>query len=351
MLFDRRIKTKPLSEFLRRMGMSAESGIDIRRALASEVNRAPPSMRAEVESIESDVAVGKSLTQAFNRCGEFFPPLVRELVDVGEQTGHLPEVFKQLAEHYELRMSMRKQFISSITWPMIQFGIALAVFGLLIWISGFITGLTGNKTDLLGLGLTGTSGLVAYLLFLAVVAGGIWYLYMSAMRGALWVAPLQRAVYKVPMLGKALRTMAIARFAWTLHLATHTALDVKKCLRLALNSAHHVEFTSQIPQVEAGIQRGDQIHEVLSATGSFPSEFIHAIEVGEDSGRLTESLGIVARQYQDESRRALAILTQFAGYAVWGAVALLIILLIFKLFGNYVGTINQAVEMTMPGRR
>src|SRR5690349_11625501 len=110
MFFERRVKTKPLAEFLRRMGMSSESGIDIRRALASEVNRAPPSMRAQVESIEADVAVGKTLTQGFNRCGEYFPSLVRELVDVGEQTGHLPEVFKQLAEHYEQRMAMRREF-------------------------------------------------------------------------------------------------------------------------------------------------------------------------------------------------------------------------------------------------
>src|SRR5262245_61128560 len=101
MFFDRRVKTKPLTEFLRRLGMSLESGIDIRKALDSEVRRSAPSMKAEIESIQGDVAMGRTLTQALNHCGEFFPPLVRELVEVGEQTGHLPEVLKQLAEHYE----------------------------------------------------------------------------------------------------------------------------------------------------------------------------------------------------------------------------------------------------------
>jgi type II secretory pathway component PulF len=351
MFFDRRAPAKPLTEFLRRLGMSLESGIDIRRALASELNRSPPSMRPEMESIEADVAAGKSLTQAFNHCGEFFPPLVRELAEVGEQTGHLPEVLKQLTGHYENRTAMWKQFVSSITWPMLQFGIALSVFGFLIWISGVIEGITGAKTDILGLGLTGTRGLVIYLLFLGLVAVGAWYVYASIMRGKLWVAPIQRTIFKVPMLGKALRTMAIARFAWTLHLATHTALDVKKSLRLALNSTHHIEFTSQISEVEAGIQRGNEINEVLAATGAFPVEFIHAVQVGEESGRLTESLGILARQYQDESRRALAILTQFAGYGVWAAVATMIILLILKLAGGYVGMLNQAVEDTLPHRR
>jgi type II secretory pathway component PulF len=346
MFFDRRVKPKPLAEFLRRLGMSLESGIDIRKALASEVNRAPPSMRAEIESIQADVAAGRTLTHALNRCGEFFPPLVRELVDVGEQTGHLPEVLKQLNQHYELRITLRRAFISGITWPMMQLGIALFVVGFLIWISGVITGATGNKTDLLSLGLTGTRGLIIYLLFLAAVGAGVWWIYLAIARGKFWVAPIQRVLLKVPMLGGALRTMAIARFAWTLQLATGTALDVKRSLRLALNSTHHVEFTSQVPPVEAGIQRGLEINEVLASTGAFPVEFIHAVQVGEESGRLTESLAIIARQYQEESRRSLAILTQFAGYVVWAAVAVLIILMIFRLFGTYVGAINQAVEWT-----
>lgn len=351
MFFDRRVKTKPLSDFLRRLGMSLESGIDIRKALESEVRRSPPSMRAEVESIQGDVAMGRTLTQAMNHCGEYFPPLVRELVDVGEQTGHLPEVLKELTGHYELRTQMWKQFLASITWPMVQFGIALFVLGFLIWVSGVIEGITRAKTDLLGLGLTGTKGLVIYLAFLAAMAAAVWYFVMSIRRGKLWVAPIQRALFKVPALGGALRTLAIARFAWTLHLTTHTALDVRKCLALALNSTHHVEFTSRIPDVQAGIQQGHEINEVLAATGAFPTEFIHAVQVGEESGRLSESMGILAEQYQDESRRALAILTQIAGYVVWAMVAVVIIVMIFKLFGTYVGAINDAVEMTLPKKR
>ncbi len=341
MFFDRRAKTKPLAEFLRRLGMSLESGIDIRKALASEVNRAAPSMRDEVESIQVDVAAGQSLTQAFSHCGDFFPPLVRELIDVGEQTGQLPEVLKQLHKHYEMRMELRRMFISGITWPMMQLGIALFVFGFLIWVAGFIESVTGSKTDLLGLGLTGTRGLVIYLFFLAAVAVGGWCFYRAIVLGKLWVAPIQRAILKVPMLGGAMRTLAIARFAWTLQLATATALDVKRSLRLALNSTHHVEFTSQVAEVEAAIQRGREIHETLADTGAFPIEFIHAVQVGEESGRLTESLEILARQYQEESRRSLSILTQFAGYAVWAAVALVIILIIFRLFGRYLGTMHE----------
>lgn len=344
MFFERRAKTKPLAEFLRRLGMSLESGIDIRKALASEVKRSPPSMQAEVEAIQADVAAGQTFHEAVARCGNFFPPMMRALVDVGEQTGHLPEVLKQLNSHYELQLALRRSFITSITWPLVQFGIALFTFGFLIWISGVIGSMTGNKTDILQIGLTGTSGLMVYLLFLAAVAGCLWYLYFSMVHSKPWVVPIQRGLLKAPILGRALRTLAIARFAWALQLATGTALDVKRSLRLALNSTHHPEFTKQIPAAEAGIQHGEEIHEVLADTGVFPIEFINAVQVGEESGRLTESLGILANQYQDEARRSLAVLTQFAGYGVWGAVAAFIIFLIFRIFLQYTGMIYDLAK-------
>ena len=112
MLFAPHVKTKPLAEFLRRMAMSLEAGIDVRTALASEVRRSPPALRTRVEAIRLNVEDGWSMADAMNATGDYFPALVRELVVVGEQTGHLPEVLKQLTEHYDEQLVLRRVFIA-----------------------------------------------------------------------------------------------------------------------------------------------------------------------------------------------------------------------------------------------
>src|SRR5262249_35840064 len=91
MLFAPRAATKPLTEFLRRLGMSLEAGIDIRKALASEAHRATGSIGSRIADMSAAVSHGASLTEAIAQTGKYFPQLVRELISVGEQTGHLPE--------------------------------------------------------------------------------------------------------------------------------------------------------------------------------------------------------------------------------------------------------------------
>src|SRR5215471_4991598 len=169
MLFAPHPSTKSLAEFCRRMSMSLEAGVDIRKALANETRRSPDAMRQRVQKISDMVNVGSSFSAALNATRDYFPELTRELVAVGEQTGHLPEVLKQLSEHYDEQMALRRMFMGTIAWPMVELGVSLFIVGFVIWISAVIGRMTGNKVDLIGIGLTGESGLLIYVIFLGLV--------------------------------------------------------------------------------------------------------------------------------------------------------------------------------------
>jgi type II secretory pathway component PulF len=93
------------------------------------------------------------------------------------------------------------------------------------------------------------------------------------------------------------------------------------------------------------VTSGQEICEVLSRTGAYPRDFLDTLEVGERSGRLPESMRILSEQYQDKARRALATLTMAAGFLVWALVAVIIIVMIFRLFTLlYLGPIQDALE-------
>jgi hypothetical protein len=53
---------------------------------------------------------------------------------------------------------------------------------------------------------------------------------------------------------------------------------------------------------------------------------------------------LLAEQYQDEARAALTVLTRLAGMGVWVMVAGLIIFLIFRIFSQYIGVLNNAIN-------
>lgn len=340
-----RIKLKALAGLCRRLATALEAGIDIRKVWSREANAARGSARQVYSQISMAVDTGSSLGEAVGATGTYFPVLFKELVVVGEVSGHQAEVFKQLAENYEYQVVMRRQFLGAIAWPLIQLGLALSIVGFLIWVMGFIGQMTGNKPiDLLGLGLLGNEGLAIYLAILAAIGVAAYLLFQALRRGVFWTRPLQLFVMRLPKLGRALEILALARFAWSLHITLEAGMPLERALKLALASTHHVTYTSQAEDIWLSIRGGDDLSTALERPGIFPLDFLDTVQVGEQSGKLSESLGLLSRQYQEEARSALAVLTHLAGFAVWCLVAGLIIAIIFRMFSFYLGALHDAAK-------
>jgi type IV pilus assembly protein PilC len=342
-LFGPQIATKQLAALCRRMSTSLAAGIDIRRTMAREAGNARGSLARRLSVVNDHVARGGGLSEGFQSTGQYFPSLFRQLVDVGEQTGHSAEVFAQLAEHYEHQLAMRRSFLTSITWPLIQLFVAIATIGLLIWVMGLLSA-RGATSDVLGWGLKGSKGLGIYLLIVGLIASVIAVVIQAARRGAAAWKPVQAALLRVPVLGRAMQTLALSRLSWTLHLTLETGMDVRRALRVALLNSGNVRFERAAEPMLATIAQGRPIHEAMQQARVFPAVFIDAVTVGEESGRLVETLAILSRQQQDEARSAIAILVKLAGFAVWLLVAALIITMIFRLAGFYLGTIQNLAK-------
>ena len=68
------------------------------------------------------------------------------------------------------------------------------------------------------------------------------------------------------------------------------------------------------------------------------------MEVGEQTGRLAESMAGLSKQYQQRAETALGILTVLAQFAVGLLIAAIIIAINFQLFSIYVGQIEDALN-------
>jgi type II secretory pathway component PulF len=344
MFFSARMPMKPLAGLCRRLATALVAGVDARTIWAREAQQARGrAARKHLAAVSQALNQGQSVADALAATGDFFPALFREMAEVGEQSGHLGEVFGQLAEHYEGQVALRRVFLAAIAWPMIQLAVALTVVGFLIWFMGVIGKMADTKVDMLGFGLTGNRGLAIYLATVAAAGVVLAVFIRAASRGMVWTGLIQRGVLHVPVLGHALRTLALARLAWSMHLTMNAGMDLRRALQLSLRSTCNARYINEIKRIDAGIAGGDSIHEVFCRCSCFPPDFLDALYVGEHSGKLVESMALLSRQYQDQARTALTTLTMLAGFGVWGVVAVLIIALIFRLFFFYIGMINAVM--------
>ena len=346
-LFSPRVSLQHLAQLCRRMAIALSSGIEVRRVVERETsNTLSPILRAKLREIQTAVVRGDTMTDGLERTGDYFPPLVVEMVEVGEHTGHLAEVFRRLADHYEEQLRFRRMFLSSIAWPVIQLVLAIVVIGIMILVMGAISSMRGGQaTDILGLGLSGPSGFVVYCLTIAVVAFGLFLVYQAARRGLAWTEPVQKMVLQLPGLGGPLRTISLAQMAWTMELTMDAGMDLLKAMSLSLRSTHNAFYTQHTDQVLRTLRSGQEVHEALSATGAFPFEFLASVEVGERSGRLPEAMKSLSNEYHERARHAVQTLTVLAGWGVWALVAIMIVGMIFRMamqtFVPYVNMINE----------
>jgi len=321
-----------------------QAGLDIRTIWQKEAERGSPIHRQQASTVSDRINVGDSVAEAMSACDGYFPQLTCDLVEVGEKTGRMDEVVMGLAAHYEHLLDLRRTFLMGILWPGIQMFAAVCVIGLLIWIMGILpTGPSGEPTDILGLGLVGTQGVIIYMFIVGAVAAGIAWLVLAFLRGWFGPKPLELAM-QVPVIGGCMQTSALSRLAWTLSLALDSGMDARRSIKLAVRSTQNAYYTSQMNTVDSQIEQGKEFHTVLRSTGLFPDDFLSSLETAEISGTHGESLARLANDYRDRAKTAAKALTIAASFVVWGMVAVIIVLLIFRLAMFYIGTLNEALQ-------
>ena len=120
--------------------------------------------------------------------------------------------------------------------------------------------------------------------------------------------PLQRFMLRIPTIGTALQTVALARLAWVMSQTMNTSMDLRRSLKLSLQSTRNAWYIDRIEAIDAQIAAGNSIYEAFSAAGGFPPDFLESIHVGEQSGNLVESMGQVSNVYQEQAREAFNVL-------------------------------------------
>ncbi len=312
---------------LRRLGTSLQAGLDPVRIWQREASGGPDAhYRRVAAAILNHLQQGGSLAEAMHQAGDYFPPLVVELVRVGEESGRLAEVCLELAEHFEYVLQVRRSFLASITWPVLQLLAALGVIGLLILLIGMF-----DLPDILGLGLKGPGGCAIYLGVLFGLGFGGWLLYRWGKAGAPWLRPLKRLLWQVPGLGRFLELLALSRLAWSLSLVLNTDMDLRRALPLALRSTGTDRYTRHIDAVVEAVVQGKSLSEALEQTGEFPVDFLDVVHVGETSGQLPESLDRLARTYQDQVQRMMQVVSTVGTFVVMVLVGLVLVGMIWAL--------------------
>src|SRR5581483_7236383 len=121
-----------ISRFTRTLGTLVSSGVPILQALTIVRETAGNVIISNaVTKVHESVKEGETITAPLESSG-VFPPMVVSMVDVGEQTGALPEMLLKIAENYDEEVDNAVSAMTSLLEPIMIVFLALIVGSIVI---------------------------------------------------------------------------------------------------------------------------------------------------------------------------------------------------------------------------
>jgi len=119
----------------------------------------------------------------------------------------------------------------------------------------------------------------------------------------------QRLITRLPLLGTIKMKSDIARFCNTLGMLIQNGIPIYEAIEVTRPVLANDRLEGDLADAQKRIMGGEMLTTVLGDAKNFPPFVSHMVAVGEESGRVGESMEEVARFYTRESSRAIKVLT------------------------------------------
>ncbi|MHC4876515.1 MAG: type II secretion system F family protein [Planctomycetota bacterium] len=132
-VLDSWLRSIALLQFTDVLGNLMESGFNLADALP-HTSKAITSrvIRSSVEQLQAAVLRGERFSRELEKRRDIFPPVVTQLVLIGERTGTLPNATKHIREHLRREVERYTGILTGSIEPVMTIGLAVSIGGILL---------------------------------------------------------------------------------------------------------------------------------------------------------------------------------------------------------------------------
>jgi len=321
------------------------SGVPLLRALDSLVkSTVSTNLRDLLKEIRAKVADGRTLTDSMREYPQVFPPLHTAMVQAGERAAFLEEVLRGLSGFLERLDELRSKVLGAMIYPamLMALGGTVMVGALIFFVPKFEPLLSGAQKPLpTEVMFTASKVMRSYWYLLLLGAAGFVGLVWTNLKSEKARRLTEKWRLKVPVVGSAMRLLAITRFCRILGTMLANGVPLLQALKISKDATGSTLLADRIVQATEAVRDGKRLSEPLGVGGFFPEQILAMIMVAEESNKLDKVLLQIADTVERRTNRQVdqavrliepAILCLVA--AGIGFLALGLLLPIFTLASN-----------------
>jgi type IV pilus assembly protein PilC len=300
-------------------------------------------------NVYTDIQNGKTLAESL-KDQKIFSDIIISIISVGEQGGTLEQNLNFLAEYLKKKHELGKKIKGALLYPLVVMGLAFVEIAGVIFVilpkmeelflafdnipasTKLILGTSSFiRTNVLFIGIGLVIFIFLFKLFLGTKSGKKFRDYVSL---------------HIPVIRRLSQSTILATFSRTMNILLESGVPLVSALEITSASIGNVYYKSRLELVHDSVKGGKTLADALSAYPKyFPSTYVKMIEIGENSGSLSENLNYLydfhAEEVDDISTNLTALIEPFLLVIIGMMVGLLAIIVVGPVY-QFTGSINQA---------
>lgn len=341
------LKDKPREAFYLELSILLEAGVDIKSALELIVaEQTKPFIGRLFAEINTAIIQGKTLSEAVQQTGEF-STYEYFSIQIGEESGKINTVLKELAGFYTKKIKQQRQVMSALSYPIVVLCTAVgAVFFMITFVVPMFAGIFkrfgGELPFITQLVITTSDGLKHSMPYLSISLVAI-FLFSASQRKKMWYKRISTSLLlKIPILGPLLLKVYLARFSYSMTLLIGSKVPILKAIGMVRQMIDFYPIEASLTLIEEKILQGVPLHEGMAGHKIYPKRMVSLIKVGEEVNQLDLFFDKIATQYNDDVEYQTALLSSviepiiivFLGLIV-GTILISMYLPLFKLGNSF----------------
>jgi len=301
-----KISTKSLAILCSQFSVILKSGLPIVRCVEIvEVQTTDKNLKAILHDVAEDVSNGYSLAQSFDIHKKYLPTVFIESIRAGEESGTLEVSFDRLTKYFEKSSMTKDKLKSALTYPVIVLIVAVIVAAIIM-----IKAVPMFKStfESMGVELPGvTKALISLsdffvhswnilLIVIIVLLIGL-RLFKGTTKGSEWsgARKLKRSLFR-----KVYTMDSASQFASTMSTMLYSGLTILRALDITSNVLNNYVLSKAVKSVVTGVEQGKSVAVCMKETGVFPDLLVEMTGVGEETGKMEETLEVISNYYDNE---------------------------------------------------
>lgn len=264
-----------------------------------------------LQTVIDDIEGGKTFSLALSEHPQIFDKVYVTLVRVGEQTGNLAEVLRDLAETLRWQDELASHTRKIMIYPAIVTVVVIGVVSFLMMylmpqLLPFIKNIGTDIPLHTRILITISDAFVNYwyLVFSLPVVLYVAFAY-SAKRSIAVRYFIDGMKLKLWLIGPLNSKIKLARFANYFAMMYSSGITVLDALGISEDMVDNLVLEDSINRARSSIAEGSQISESFESVGVFPSMIVRMLKVGEDTGAMDEALMNVSYFYNREVKESI----------------------------------------------